>query len=101
MTEKERVANELRKKLNWYLARQDINKAAGHCAYIAAALLSIPYITRAFETGNIGDFLVPGMMLVMAKLANMSVEEANASLNAKHKEFSNRLNNLIANKKTR
>lgn len=101
MTEKERVAKELRKKMNWYLARVKLNKLAGNAAYVAAIMVSAPYITRFYETGHLGAFVVPGLAFFLAKMANWSVEDANKSLKDKRKDVRSKMNVLLNKQNTR
>ena len=101
MTEKERVAKELRKKMNWYLARVKLNKLAGNAAYVAAVMVSAPYIMRFYETGHLGAFVVPGLAFFLAKMANWAAEDANNTLAAKRDNMNQRMQRLLASQKTR
>ncbi|MDW2958814.1 MAG: hypothetical protein R8M37_03340 [Alphaproteobacteria bacterium] len=101
MTEKERVAKELRKKMNWYLARMKMNQLASKGAFVVAVMASAPYITRFYETGRLGDFMVPAMVFFLAKMSKLAADEANENLTLKRENMQNRLNNIMLSQKTR
>lgn len=101
MTEKERVAKELRKKMNWYLARMKMNQLASKGAFVVAVMASAPYITRFYETGRLGDFMVPAMAFFLAKMSKLAAEEANDTLAAKRDNMNQRMQRLLASQKTR
>lgn len=101
MTEKERVAKELRKKMNWYLARAKMNDVASKAAYVAAVMLSAPYIMRFYETGDLRAFLVPAEVFILAKMSKWAAEEANDTLAAKRDNMNQRMQRLLASQKTR
>ena len=101
MTERERVASELRKKMNWYFVRAKMNDAASKAVYVAAVMGSAPYIMGFYETGNFRAFMVPGMMFLLAKMSKWAADEANENLEDKCDDMNRRMQKLLMHQKTR
>lgn len=82
MTGKER--KDLRKSMNWYLARMNFNKVTSLGAYWAALGFGTVHFVQACQAGDFSWLLYPAAFIVLTGMGTNSARVANFGLKRKY-----------------